>query len=87
MFAINVKRKARRKLEKLTPKQKENILQIIELLKDDPIPFRKADVSKLKGCNDTYRIRIGEHRIIYQIQWKKRTILIIYAGPREKAYQ
>jgi mRNA interferase RelE/StbE len=87
MFNIEIKRKALRKLTKLDQKKKETIKEIISILKQDPIPFRKVDVSKLKGYNNIYRIRVGDNRIVYEVLWTQRTILIHYVGPREKAYQ
>ncbi|MEM1552627.1 MAG: type II toxin-antitoxin system RelE/ParE family toxin [Candidatus Bathyarchaeia archaeon] len=86
MFAIKIKRKAFRKLEKLSEKQKQNIRTVILILKSDPIPFKKADVCKLQGYENTYRIRVGNLRIVYQILWDEKTILIHYIRPREKAY-
>ncbi|MEM3700672.1 MAG: type II toxin-antitoxin system RelE/ParE family toxin [Candidatus Bathyarchaeia archaeon] len=87
MFAVKIKRKALRKLEKLNQKQKRNIETIILILKNDPIPFKKVDVCKLQGYESTYRIRIGNLRIVYQVFWNEKTILIHYIGPREKAYE
>lgn len=87
MFAIKIKRKAFRKLAKLNQKQKRNIKTIILILKSDPVPFKKADVCKLQGYDSTYRIRIGDLRIVYQVFWNKKAILIHYIGPREKAYE
>jgi mRNA interferase RelE/StbE len=87
MFAIKIKRKALRKLSKLNPKQKRNIETLIPILKNDPIPFKKADVCKLRGYDSTYRIRIGDLRLVYQVFWSEKSILIHYIGPREKAYK
>jgi mRNA interferase RelE/StbE len=87
MFTTKIKRKALRKLEKLDQKQKRNIETIILILKNDPIPFKKADVCKLRGYDSTYRIRTGNLRIVYQVFWNEKTILIHYIGPREKAYE
>ncbi|MEM0058698.1 MAG: type II toxin-antitoxin system RelE/ParE family toxin [Candidatus Bathyarchaeia archaeon] len=86
MFAVKIKRKALRKLEKLSAKQRQDIKTIIMILKSDPIPFKKVDVCKLQGYDNTYRIRAGNLRIVYQILWDEKTILIHYIGPREKAY-
>jgi len=87
MFSIKIKRKALRKLTKLDQKRKKTIEETVSILKQNPIPFRKADVSKLKGYNNIYRIRIGDLRIVYEVSWTPRTILIHYIGPREKAYR
>jgi len=67
MFTIEIKRKALRKLTKLDRKRKKTIKEIVSILKLYPIPFKKADVSKLKGYNNVYRIRAGETRIVYEV--------------------
>jgi mRNA interferase RelE/StbE len=87
MFAIKIKRKALRKIAKLTQKQKLNIRTIILILKSDPVPFKKADVCKLQGYDSTYRIRTGDLRIVYHVLWNEKAILIHYVGSREKAYE
>jgi len=87
MFTIKIKRKALRKLAKLNQKQKRNIGTIILILKNDPIPFKKTDVCKLRGYDSTYRIRTGNLRIVYQVFWNEKAILIHYIGPRQKAYE
>jgi len=87
MFTIKIKRKALRTLAKTDRKQKQKIKSVILILKNDPIPFKKADICKLKGCDNTYRIRIGNTRIVYEVLWDEKTILIHYAGQREKAYK
>ena len=33
-----------------------------------------------------YRIRVGDYRIVYEILWAERRIIIHYIAPREKAY-
>lgn len=87
MFNIKIKRKALRKLTKLDEKRKRRIKRTVLILKTDPIPFRRLDVCKLKGYDNTYRIRVGNLRIVYKVLWTERTIIIHYIGPREKAYK
>jgi mRNA-degrading endonuclease RelE of RelBE toxin-antitoxin system len=87
MFDIKIKRKALRTLAKTDRKQRQKIKSVILILKNDPIPFKKADVCKLKGCDNTYRIRVGATRIVYEVLWDQKTILIHYVGRREKAYE
>ena len=87
MFNIRIKRKALKKLTRLDERRKKTTREIVSILKLDPIPFRKADVSKLKGYDNIYRIRVGDLRIVYEVLWDQRTIVIHYIGPREKAYR
>jgi len=87
MFNIKIKRKALRTLAKLDEKRKRKTKTVVLILKNDPIPFRRADICKLKGYENTYRIRVGNLRIVYEVSWVERTIVIHYIGSREKAYK
>lgn len=86
MFTVEVKRRALRKLEKLDEKRKSKLRKFILALKEDPVPFRKMDISKLRGYENAYRIRVGNLRVVYTVSYGERKILIHYIGPREKAY-
>jgi mRNA interferase RelE/StbE len=85
-FTVEIKRKALRFIEELENKRKQRISETILILKDDPVPFRREDVVKLKGYDSTYRIRIGELRLVYTVSWAERRILIHYVGSRGDAY-
>jgi len=87
MFKINIKRKALRKIAELDEKRKKRTKEIISTLKLDPIPLGKMDICKLKGYDNAYRIRIGNLRIVYEVLWAQKTIVIHYVGYREKAYR
>ncbi|CAD6493564.1 MAG: hypothetical protein LAKADJCE_00542 [Candidatus Argoarchaeum ethanivorans] len=55
----------------------ENVLKkAIFILKTDPIPIRPLDIAKLKGEKNKYRIRKGKFRIIYEVIWEQKLILI-----------
>ena len=49
------------------------------------MPFRKFDVAKLEGYENTYRVRVGDLRIVYKVDWDGKRILIHYIGPRGKS--
>lgn len=74
-------------LKTLDEKRKRRIRDAVLILEADPVPFKACDVVKLKGFENAYRIRIGDHRIVYEVQWQKRIIIISYIGPRGKAYK
>jgi mRNA-degrading endonuclease RelE of RelBE toxin-antitoxin system len=48
-FTVEIKRKALRFIEELDEKRKQRIAETILILKDDPVPFKREDVVKLKG--------------------------------------
>ncbi len=44
---------------------KLRIIELVLILRENPVPGEYYDVKKLKGLKDTYRIRLGDLRIIY----------------------
>ena len=59
-------------------------MERIEALRTDPFP---PDVAKLKGAERLYRIRVGDYRIIYEIDVTLRQILIHYIRHRSEVYR
>jgi mRNA interferase RelE/StbE len=45
-----------------------------------------GDIKKLKGRIDTYRLRIGNYRILYKIDDAERLITVIRVGVRGSVY-
>ncbi|MEM3404130.1 MAG: type II toxin-antitoxin system RelE/ParE family toxin [Nitrososphaeria archaeon] len=68
-------------------KGKKEIKEVLLVLRDNPLPFKRLDVLKLEGYDNTYRIRIGSLRIVYEVNWDERKVLIHFIGPRGKAYK
>jgi len=87
MFKVEAKKRTLKILKRLSKEKKNKIREAVTILKSEPIPFRKFDIAKLRGYENTYRIRIGSLRIIYEINWDEKRILIHFIGPREKAYR
>ena len=48
---------------------------------------RPPDCTKLQGASDLYRIRVGDYRIIYQIQDDVLLVLVIEIGHRREIYR
>ncbi len=70
-----------RKLPKfLIPK----VATACENLAQDPFP---AQSLKLIDSQKSYRIRVGDYRIIYQVDLKNRIILIEYISHRKDVYK
>jgi mRNA interferase RelE/StbE len=63
------------------------VILALEALKQNPAPVPEYDVKKLQGLKDTYRIRIGDIRIIYQIVWESKRIKILTIESRGRAYR
>lgn len=86
MFEIFVSNRAKRSLKKLPEHNRKKVFKLLFDLKQMAIPSTNYDVKKLKGYEDTYRIRIGDVRVIYLINWNTHDIEVKVIEPREKAY-
>lgn len=86
MFNVLISNQARKFIKKLDNKRRERILVVLETLKSNPMPFRIYDLKKLEGIENSYRIRIGNMRITYELLLGEFIIKVRYVGFRGKAY-
>lgn len=63
------------------------VLMVLEALGQNPAPVPEYDVKKLSGMYDTYRIRIGEIRIEYEVDWDSKQVQILAVEFRRSAYK
>ena len=78
------KRSAEKELRKLHRDVIIQMLELAESLKDNPFP---AGHKKLVGTEDTYQVRSGDYRLIYQVRNKQLIIEIIRVGHRSDVYR
>jgi len=83
-YSIEFKPAAFRGLAKLGKDAQKRLARRIAGLARNPRPF---GVQKLKGMLDLYRLRVGDYRIIYQIQDEVLLVLIIQVGHRRGVYR
>jgi mRNA interferase RelE/StbE len=84
MYALLIKRCAERDLRRLPRGLFERVSERILALRDDPRPH---GVRKLAGALEGWRIRVGDHRILYQIDDEARTVTIVRVKHRREAYR
>jgi len=53
-------------------------------LADDPRP---TGCKKLEGSTNTYRVRQGEYRIIYEVEDDRLVVLVVEIGHRKDVYR
>lgn len=56
----------------------------IDSLAENPFP---QGIKKLAGEEDLYRLRVGDYRIIYQVQRKRLVVLVVGVGHRGDVYR
>ena len=82
-YRIIIPKLVQKQLNNLPPKERKRILEAIKNLVNIPRP---NGVKKLKGYEQTYRIRVGNYRVIYQIKDQEMIVIILSAVHRKDAY-
>ena len=84
MYALLIKRSAERDLRRLPRALFERVNERILVLRDDPRPH---GVRKLAGVLEGWRVRVGDYRILYQIDDEAKTVTIVRVKHRREAYR
>jgi len=77
-------KRACRDLKQFIPAVYTRIIKRIEQLATDPRP---PGARKITDTADRYRIRIGDYRVIYQVEDDRLLILVIRVRHRREAYR
>jgi len=84
IYQIEWEPSALKELKKITRHNIPHIIQTVERLSKNPFP---SGVRKLQGVEHTYRVRIGEYRIVYQVVKNKLIITIVRVRHRKEVYR
>lgn len=84
-FQVVIAPEARRNLKSLHGTILRRIADAIDALADNPRP---SGAVKLAGeADNLWRIRVGDYRIVYQIQDERLVVLILRVGHRRDVYK
>jgi len=84
LYAVTFARSARKELQSLPSTVAIRILDKIDILSSDPRP---PGSKKLSGPVSLWRIRVGEYRVIYEINDKNLIIDVSVVRHRKEAYR
>ena len=77
-YALTFARSARRELERLDTTVIARVLPRIEALVDEPRP---SGCRKLRGSKNLWRIRIGDYRVIYEVDDALAAVTVLNPRP------
>ncbi|MFH0844670.1 MAG: type II toxin-antitoxin system RelE/ParE family toxin [Pseudomonadota bacterium] len=83
-YKVEWKQSAARELRKLEKETISAVVKAVEALSEEPYP---AGSRKLKGSVHSYRIRVGDYRVIYSMRESELTVEIIRVGHRRDIYR
>lgn len=79
-YRIEVKRSAAKALKKIPKPDRKRISEKIDSLAEE---LPNPETTKMKGENPFHRIRVGDYRIIYEVQDEVLVILIVKVGHKK----
>jgi mRNA interferase RelE/StbE len=83
-YRIDFRGSAERELHRIERQMVPRIVAAIEALADEPRPL---GTRKLAGSEHTYRIRVGDYRVVYTINDSQRAISVERVRHRRDAYR
>jgi mRNA interferase RelE/StbE len=89
MYEIEISKQVKKFFSK-HPDLKNKIVTIFTDIKESPFDkliWDKYDLKKLKGLDETYRLRIGDYRVIFNVQEDRLIIFLIKADNRGQVYK
>ena len=84
MYKVVVTSHAERELKRLDRSTKNRILPVALALSDNPRPH---GCLKVKDEERRWRIRVGDYRVIYDIDDTSRKIDVLHIGHRREVYR
>jgi mRNA interferase RelE/StbE len=82
-YSVTFSSRVEKTLLALPKEVQVRIIEQLHVLSQNPFP---AGSKKLKG-RDGYRVRVGNYRIIYEVDTKGRLIVVVVVGHRKNVYQ
>jgi mRNA interferase RelE/StbE len=82
-FSIVISNRVARNIRRLPKNVQKRIANKIGLI---PIQPQLLDIKKMVGMEDTYRLRVGDYRILFLIDFEKKLVKISDINTRGRAY-
>jgi mRNA interferase RelE/StbE len=83
-YHIVIANSAKRDLRRLDSALQRRIAIRLQVFKGTPRP---TGASKLRGRKDQWRIRVGDYRIIYEIDEDEQLVIVLRIAHRREAYR
>ena len=82
-YRLSIPRRVSKRMEKLPPRDYDQVDRAILSLADDPRP---PGCTRLSGRTDL-RIRVGDYRVVYGIDDERRVVEILHVAHRRDVYR
>lgn len=84
MYKVSIKNSALKEIQQIPKDFRIKIIETIDSLANDPRP---SGVKKLENFKNSYRVRVGQYRIVYEIEDRQLIVEVIKVGNRKEVYR
>ena len=84
MYEVLIARRASKAIAALPRRDQQRVRAAIDLLAETPRP---PGCVAMKGEESTYRVRVGDFRILYEVRDSELVILVVRVGHRREVYR
>ena len=84
MYEVYLERSAENDLKRLPTSTFDRILHQIKTLAENPRP---SGCRKITGSNNDWRIRIGDYRVLYEVNDRVKAVRVMRVRHRREAYR
>ena len=82
-YQVSLKRSAEKELDALQANTRNRIIKHLLTLEKNPRP---SGIKKLQG-EESYRLRVGDYRVLYTVDDKVKQVVILAIGHRREVYR
>ena len=83
-FDVTVASSVHRDVRRLDPGLVRRLFTVMAALGDSPLP---DGVRKLTGSESSYRVRVGDYRVLYDVDFRNRRVRVYKILRRRDAYR
>lgn len=84
MYEVLLERRAERDLRRLAADVFTRVVRVLKALRDEPRPH---GCRKIVGSTSDWRIRVGDYRIIYEIDDRAAVVRVMRVVHRRESYR
>jgi mRNA interferase RelE/StbE len=83
-YRVEIARRALKSLAALPRREQQRVRGAIDLLADTPRP---PNCVAIRGEKSTYRVRVGDYRIVYEVHDNVLLVQVVRIGHRREVYR
>lgn len=82
-YSVGVERRAQKQLSRLAPVMRDRVENTLRAMAGDPRPRGSKPLQGRPG----YRVRVGDYRIVYEVDDDRQTVIVLQIGHRRDGYR